>query len=377
MKHPTLLLCTILCLLCLQSHAQQSNEKAFLGINYNQISRTKAEKLGFDNPYGSYVSRVIDNTAAESSGIQAFDYIYGIDGNQASNDQGLTCILSKYNAGDQAKVMLIRNGRKLTKTVVFGERRKSSYQASDKCNYAFLGIRQQSKDENIDGVKVRIVSNSTAENINLQDGDIVQYINDHMILDWSDVKVAIGSLSVGDEIEVRVQRDNQQKTQNGKIKSQCDEEASKAQPQSYGKDDDDFASTAEYDYDLDQWENDQTVDLSSVKVSIYDMDNSASASLNDQYGISIPASNNLSINALKINPNPASGLFQLAFTLPQSGSTHVKVYNDTGRIIYDYDLGQFSGSFEDEIDLSQNGMGKYFLHIKQGSRSLAKEIELK
>jgi hypothetical protein len=363
--------------LCFQSYAQQSNEKAFLGINYNQISHTKAKKLGFDNPYGSYVSHVIDNTAAENSGIKAFDYIYGIDGKQASDDQGLTCILSKYSAGDQANVMLIRNGRKLTKAVVFGERRKSSHQSSDKCNYAFLGIRQQSKDENIDGVKVSIVSNSTAANINLQDGDIVQYINDHVILDWSDVKVAIGNLSIGEEIEVRVLRGDQQKTQNGKIKSQCDEEETKAEQQSYSRDDDDFATTAEYDYDQDQWENHQSVDLRSVNVSIKDMDNTASASLNDQYGIGIPTSNNLSISQLKISPNASSGLFQLEFMLPQSGSTHVQVYNSAGRIIYDYDLGQFTGSFKDDIDLTQNGMGKYFLHIKQGSRSLAKEIELK
>jgi hypothetical protein len=70
------------------------------------------------------------------------------------------------------------------------------------------------------------------------------------------------------------------------------------------------------------------------------------------------------------------GLFQLQFELPSSGATAIQFYNSMGRVIYDYDLGQFSGEFEDHIDLAQNGTGDYFLFITQGSKSITRKIEL-
>ena len=43
---------------------ETGDEYAFLGIYSERVSKEKAKKLGFDNPYGSYVSSVIPGTAA-------------------------------------------------------------------------------------------------------------------------------------------------------------------------------------------------------------------------------------------------------------------------------------------------------------------------
>ena len=57
----------------------QYQESAFLGVNIADMSESKAKKLGLENPYGTYVSSVIKNSAADKGGIKPLDYIHGND----------------------------------------------------------------------------------------------------------------------------------------------------------------------------------------------------------------------------------------------------------------------------------------------------------
>jgi hypothetical protein len=45
-------------------------------------------------------------------------------------------------------------------------------------------------------------------------------------------------------------------------------------------------------------------------------------------------------------------------------------------MIYEYDLGDFSGPFEDQVDIAQNGPGTYFLEVRQGDKSATKKLLL-
>ena len=69
-------------------------------------------------------------------------------------------------------------------------------------------------------------------------------------------------------------------------------------------------------------------------------------------------------------------MFELEFDLETEGQTMVNVYNPTGRAIYEYDLGRFSGDFSDNIDISQNGAGTYFLQIAQDGKSFVRKVVL-
>ena len=63
--------------------------------------------------------------------------------------------------------------------------------------------------------------------------------------------------------------------------------------------------------------------------------------------------------------------------MPSSGETLVLVKNPEGRTIYEYDLGDFSGDFEDEVDMIQNGEGAYLLIVKQDGKDANKKITIK
>ena len=149
----------------------------FLGIYSNGISKKKAKALNFENTEGSYITGVIGNTAAEKAGLQPFDYIYGIDEYRTDYGLSLTSILRKYDPGDEVTLHLYRKGKKETRVINLGKRSDAEYHKRKKSEDPFLGVEQRSKgwEDNYEGVRVNIVSNSTAEAMGLEDGDVIQH----------------------------------------------------------------------------------------------------------------------------------------------------------------------------------------------------------
>lgn len=117
------------------------------------------------------------------------------------------------------------------------------------------------------------------------------------------------------------------------------------------------------------------VDMSLVQIKVADPVAEDLQSLRER-GAAINNAGNLTVNNLKVTPDINAGFFHVEFDLPQSGATSVRVYNSRGRMLYSYDLGPFSGNFKDEVDLSQNGTGAYYLEIIQDDRSLCRKIVL-
>lgn len=404
------------------------HDYAYLGIYTKDVSKSKASKLGFENPHGVYVSKILRRTAAEKAGLQVFDYIYGIDEYRMGEEQSLKGILKKYKADEKAELMIIRKGKKRSLPVTFG---KKDYDDDydydeDECEDPFLGVRKEYDNDNQNGVAVNIVRNSTAEAMDLQDGDVITYINDYPIFDWTDLSMAINMMKVGEQIKVAVARDGRKITLTGKIKSECDKEDYHG---FYGEDKEDFEDRMEkfgedmgrmgeeigeavgeamerifdgndddddddnddddvyyYNDNDDDWEEQQRdrrrteastdMDLNNVKVDMEDMPATDMRELADKADITVPQSRNLSVNQLNLSPNPNMGMFELSFDLPNTGDTRIRIFNAVGRMIYEYELGNFSGDFNDPIDISQNGAGAYFLIIEQNGQALTKKIIL-
>ena len=201
--------------------AQYTNrEPAFLGIYSEQLSKEKARKLGFDNLYGSYVSRVVENSAAERAGVQPFDYIYGIDEYRTGKEQSLTQIIRKYHPNQNATLHLYRKGGNRTLNVTFSARSDSKAKARDKCNDPFFGISAaEMNEEEMEGVTVNIIDNSTAKAIGMENGDRIIAINGYRMLDWQDIKTAINTMKVGNQIAVDFIRNGKKMKKQGAIKS--------------------------------------------------------------------------------------------------------------------------------------------------------------
>ena len=139
-----------------------------------------------------------------------------------------------------------------------------------------------------------------------------------------------------------------------------------------------------YDYNYDSSFSDNTevemdeepaVDMDRIQVSMEDMDENEAAEMRER-GVDMPLINNLTIENIQLFPNPNRGMFRLEFDLPQQGETSIRVFNSEARLIYSFDLGQYQGTFSDDIDISQNGPGAYFLEVRQGNTSMVKKVLL-
>lgn len=349
-------------------------ESAFFGIYSSDVSKEKAKKLGFDNPYGSYVTSVIGNTAAEKAGIQPFDYIYGIDEYRTGEDQNLSAILRKYEPNDEAEIHLIRKGQKKTISVALGRRSDARSKERSDCEDPFLGVSQISNSSS-EGVAVSIVEKSTAEAIGMPKGAVITKINGYTIIDFTDIGTAVDNMNIGETITVEYLEDGRSKTVSGSIKSYCETKTKTNKL---------FNWDWNFDFDRDQEgersyrEREQSRrDISGMRVEVGAISASEARDLQTRYDLDLPATNNLQVEQLRFSPDSDRGLFELTFNLRQRGETTVKIYNKSGRQIYEYDLGSFVGEFSDEVDLSQNGPGNYYLLIRQSGDTFSRKITLK
>jgi S1-C subfamily serine protease len=351
---------------------------AFLGVNLGSMNKEKAKKLGFSNLYGAYVSSVIPNSAAAKAGLQAFDYIYGIDEYRVGEGQSLSFILRKFSAGQKANVYFIRKNQERNVSVTLGSHDDDDEDTDwrDECEKPFLGVRQSHETYNEKGVLVDIVDGSTAKEMGMKEGDVVVAINSNPIIDWSDISMALGLVKAGSTVSVDYLRDGKKVSASKAIKSLCD--ARKSTSYYYNSDDKDNGNWVFKG--LSRGEGSASaqstrVNPANVKASMQDMDK-ADADKLKSLGVNMPVINNLRLEKINLYPNPSKGMFKLQFDLPEKGQTEVKVFNAAGRTIYEYELGNFSGDFSDEVDISQNGTGTYFLQIRQGDKYASKKIIL-
>lgn len=84
--------------------------------------------------------------------------------------------------------------------------------------------------------------------------------------------------------------------------------------------------------------------------------------------------NRLHTEELSFYPNPGNGRFVLSFNLDKKADTEIHIYNMQGQEVYLEKIKDFTGRFQKEIDLSENGKGVYFLKLQQGRDSISKKI---
>jgi S1-C subfamily serine protease len=353
-------------------YAEKKRAKpAFLGIYSSEISREKARKLGFDSPHGSYVSSVIPNTAAEKANIQAFDYIYGIDEYRVGENQNLGDILAKYREGETAKVYVLRKGSTLTKQIVLGARPTGEIAntQTNECEDPFFGVRNNYRNFSEKGVSVTIVGNSTAEEMGMQNGDVITFINDHPIIDWTDISIAIDNMKVGQSIKVIYLRNGRPLQSSHPIKSHCEtlEEVEKSE----------IIINSDGDAQIIVKGRDANQAAESrIRMRIFDPTSRDLSNLSYGAKIKIDRSQKLEVQNLILKTTNDPDRVRISFRLPGRGDTQIQIYNQNGRSLYQYELDSFSGVFQDVLDIAQNGSGVYYLYIQQDQASLIKKILL-
>ena len=85
-------------------------QRAFMGINYNELNATLSEELNLAVNSGVYVANVLENGAADDAGIIKGDVIINVEGKQVRTGADLTEAIGSHRPGDRLNVLVNRNG---------------------------------------------------------------------------------------------------------------------------------------------------------------------------------------------------------------------------------------------------------------------------
>lgn len=399
-------------------------DRAFLGVNSKTVSYEKAEKLGFDNPHGVYITGIVKNSAAEKAGLQPFDYIYAIDDYEMTDNQGLTDILDEYEPGDKASIYFIRKGKKESVSVRLGK--NGNFCTSNNfVKKSFLGVQKQ--DVTDDGIEISVIEGTSAERLGLKDGDIITEIDGIKMVDWSDLTLMMRTKSAEENIKVNYLRSGKSNQVSGELRSYAQGQTERWE--NYGRNQEDKwdrfedkmeklgdriedeaeEMEAEIERKVEEYfrkrrakENDDNdnmdddgngfeenfrinrspnnlVDESRKRPQVADLEASIESVSTEELmvinsDLNLKNAEILSVENISLRPNNETGHFNLSFDLPQKDKTIVQLHNASGRVIYEYEMGAFSGHFEDDVDVSQNAPGEYFLIVKQGINTTIKKI---
>ena len=83
-------------------------QRAQLGIKAFEYDNGPDEPMNNYAPMGVYVSETVEDGPAAKAGLQAYDYIYSVDGVRVTSMTELTTQLDKYNDGDTVTVRVAR-----------------------------------------------------------------------------------------------------------------------------------------------------------------------------------------------------------------------------------------------------------------------------
>ena len=93
--------------------------KPQLGISCRDVTEDVSEL--YDMPLGVYVVEVTEGSAAEAAGLKKSDIIIAVDDVTVKTSSELTAQKNLHKAGDEIKVTFMRNGEKMTVTLILGE----------------------------------------------------------------------------------------------------------------------------------------------------------------------------------------------------------------------------------------------------------------
>ena len=103
-------------------------KRAFLGVNFINITPSVAKELKLSVTEGAYVfgdNAVSPNSPAAKAGIEKGDIITKINDNQIGRSQGLSTIIGMYRPNTKVAITILRDGKTITKDVTL-----TAYQAS-------------------------------------------------------------------------------------------------------------------------------------------------------------------------------------------------------------------------------------------------------
>jgi len=169
-------------------------QRAYLGINYEELNSEKASEFGVGSTEGVLITRVLDQGAAKEAGLLVNDIIIKMDNVKIANFSDLQGFLGSKRPGDEVEVVILRNEvDKVLPLKLKNQFGKYKFENRDFSEY-FIGelepIRKSDANKfDIDhGVKIVNLNNEAIERTyGVGNGDIILAVEDQKVYSSEEV----------------------------------------------------------------------------------------------------------------------------------------------------------------------------------------------
>ena len=190
-------------------------QRAYLGINFDDLNSEKAEKYGVSSSQGVIITRVIEQGAAYEAGLKDKDIIIKIDNVAINKFSDLQGFLGSKRPGDQIKVTVIRNEENRDFDVKlknqFG---KVEFGKSDYSSYYFGVLesipQRDAKKHNINYgvIIVNLTNNTLKQKYGIKNGDYILAVEDQKVKNEEDVEKLLRTYQNKEYINVLILKQN-------------------------------------------------------------------------------------------------------------------------------------------------------------------------
>ena len=195
--------------------------RGWLGVMIQDVTRELADSFGMRHPTGALVARVLPDSPAQTGGLQAGDIILEYNGKKIARSSMLPPLVGASRVDRPAKLLILRNGKQRSVEIDIGElpgeeEIARATMAPKPSGRAFLGLEltdltsgvlsQLGHEEDTTGVLVEQVTQGPAQDAGIEQGDIIQMINNVKVTSVDEFTAQLKKLPKGRNTPVLVLR---------------------------------------------------------------------------------------------------------------------------------------------------------------------------
>jgi len=194
--------------------------RSWLGVYIQEVTPEIAEQFNLTEAKGVLVGDVIENSPAEETGIKTGDIIKKVNDEEVNSPEELQGKISNIEIGKEANIEIVRNGKTISFVVKIGEmptvEEEGSESPKEKVFSVQTGLKVESvtteiaKELELPWVKglviTEVLPGSRADDMGLQQGDIVLEANRTEVSSIGEWEKIINKLEPGDTLLLLVYR---------------------------------------------------------------------------------------------------------------------------------------------------------------------------
>ncbi len=186
-------------------------QRAFIGINYNEMSPALASELDLEVTTGIYVAGVVSNGAAAEAGIEIGDVIVNLDGKPILTGADLTEAVGRKRPGERVSLVVNRKGKNRSFEVVLKNQlgttelmtKEEEVLASYGAELRDLSVAEMRKLGLRRGVVVEEVLGGRFERAGIPDGFVIIKLNNVYIENAASFERLIKQFNPGDGVLIQ------------------------------------------------------------------------------------------------------------------------------------------------------------------------------